>query len=145
MKTVNDYLDEGKAKAGGSDYKLRILLGWSQSAISNMRRTGTISNKFAGQLAGYLAINPSKIIAASDQVAHPEHAKYWRIAVWFTAILSVGIMSNSADFSGVYAAFVFFPAIYYAHIAYLFVSDRLRNFQIPVLQWRLETVTSTHG
>ena len=114
MKKISDYLDDAK-KVTGSDYKTAQRLEVTRSAVSHMRKTNTIGNKYAPRLAELIGVHPGEIIAASDCETHPENRIYWERWVAVVAILAVGVGATFFDNSTGYETLAFLPGIHYAH------------------------------
>jgi len=64
MKTLNDYLDDLKAKTG-SDYKTAEALKTNRSTISCIRKRNLMSDETAIKVAEILGINPSEVLIAA--------------------------------------------------------------------------------
>ena len=81
MKSVNEYLDDVKRKLKlPSDYKLSKTLNIGHSAISKIRKGGSISDDTALKIANLLEIEPEEIIlvATAERCHEPEKAVIWR-------------------------------------------------------------------
>ena len=81
MKNINEYFDEIKEKYElKSDNQLAIKLGISRSAVSQVRRGGSVSNDTAFKMAEMLEIPEEEIIliATAERCHIPRDTKVWR-------------------------------------------------------------------
>lgn len=77
MKTINNYLDDLKAKSG-SDNKAAELTGIDRTTIANARKRGQISDETAIKIADALGIERAELlIAATIARSHGEVKTAW--------------------------------------------------------------------
>jgi hypothetical protein len=103
MKKVSEYLDMAKALTS-SDYRTAKVLNITRSAVSHMRKTNTISDENAENLAQLINVNPAEIIAASRIQIRPESKDIWLKWIAASVILSLGIIGFSASNTGAYVS-----------------------------------------
>ncbi len=94
MKTLNNWLDDAKAKSG-SDYATAKAMNVTRQALSKIRIQGSMNNNTARKLAEYLEVNPIEIIASMEAERHPEEAINWQ--KWVAACLIIGILGASEN------------------------------------------------
>lgn len=110
MKTINEYLDVLKAKTG-SDYASSKALGIDRSAMTQMRKRGTVADENAVKIADLLEIDESEVllaaaIARSDgktRLAWQNLARQAGIAASLIGVAIFSFQSVRANFGGLTA------------------------------------------
>jgi len=91
MKTINEYLDDLKAKTG-SDYKSAQAMGVDRSVITNMRKRSAMADENAIKVAELLEIDPSEILIVATLARCDGRVK----EAWLTLSKRAGIAASIA-------------------------------------------------